>query len=103
MKRPLDVTPQARRDIAGILDWYRQHLGARAAVKVAQTIRSRLGALSQGRLKGAELVEGSAYLRAVAKKHVIIFLIDGNAIKIVRVVHGAQDLEAIATDLIGDK
>ena len=99
MKRHLDVTPQARRDIAAILEWYRQSLGPRAARKVAETIRTRLGGLELGRVKGSGLVAGSPYLRAVAKRHVIIFLADDSTIRIVRIVHGAQDLEAVAATL----
>jgi len=103
MKRRLDVTPQARRDMAAILDWYRENLGARAALKVAHTIRSRLKALEAGRVRGAELVAESRYMRIVAKSHIVIFLSEADAIKIVRIVHGAQDLEAIATDLEADQ
>jgi plasmid stabilization system protein ParE len=99
MKRRLDVTPQARRDIVSILGWYRENLGARAAQKVAQTIQSRLRSLESGRVKGAELTGGSSYMRAVAKKHVIVFTADDATIRLVRIVHGSQDMEAIAAEL----
>lgn len=99
MKRKLDVAPQARRDVSEILDWYRQNLGARAALKVAQTIQSRLAALAEGRVSAAELSSVSRFQRALAKKHVVIFSVDSDTIRIVRVVHGSQDLEAIAQKL----
>lgn len=99
MKRKLDVTPQARRDVAAILEWYHENVGARAALKVAQTIQSRLLALQAGRVAGSALSESSSYMRAVAKKHVVIFLPLHDRIQIVRVVHGSQDLEAIAQEL----
>lgn len=98
MKRALDVTPQARRDVVAILDWYRKNVGVKAALKVAQTLRTRLNSLATGRVRGAE-VDGSHYMRAVAKKHVIIFLAAPDAIRIVRIVHGAQDLDAIVASL----
>lgn len=103
MKRRLDVTLQARRDVAAIIEWYRENLGARAALKVAQTLRSKLAALEAGRTRGAAAVTASPYQRAVAKKHVIIFMLEDDAIKIVRIVHGAQDLEAIVAGLEEDQ
>lgn len=99
MKRRLDVTPQARRDVAAILEWYREHLGAKAALKVAQTLRSRIASLAEGRVRGADAVAASSYMRVVARKHVVVFLLEADAIKIVRIVHSAQDLEAIVSDL----
>lgn len=102
MKRRVEVTPQARRDVAAILDWYRQNVGARAALKVAQTIRSRLVSLEDGRALGTELAS-SGYRRLVAKKHIIVLLIEAGTIKVVRVVHGAQDLEAIVSKLSDDQ
>lgn len=99
MKRKVEVTPQARRDLASILVWYRENLGARAALKVAQTIQSRLSAMEAGRVRGAELIPESSYNRVVARKHVIVFQERGDSLEVVRIVHGSQDLEAIAADL----
>jgi|CXWL01.1.fsa_nt_gi hypothetical protein len=36
------------RDLESILQWYRENLGARAALKVAQTVQSRLTAMQNG-------------------------------------------------------
>jgi toxin ParE1/3/4 len=100
MKRRLEVTPQARRDLAAILDWYRTELGAAAALKVAATIRKRLQALQAGKLKGASLSpQAPGYSRVVAKRHNIVFRIVGGVLYIVRIVHGAQDMEAVARNL----
>lgn len=54
-------------------------------------------------MRGAELVANSHYMRIVAKKHVVIFALADDAIRVVRVVHGAQDIEAIASDLENDR
>ena len=99
MRRRLDVTPQARRDVAAILEWYRQNLGAKSALKVAKTLRLRTAALAAGRVRGVETAPSSQCKRAAAKKHVIIFSIEADAIRIARIVHGAQDLEAIVESL----
>jgi plasmid stabilization system protein ParE len=102
MKRRLEVTPQARRDVAGIQAWYHENLGARAARKVAETLQSRLRALERGRVKGAELAGGSRHRRALAKKHIVIFRTKEDVIWVVRIVHGSQDLEAVAAQLDRD-
>jgi plasmid stabilization system protein ParE len=99
MKRKVEVAPQARRVLASIILWYRENLGARAALKVAQTIQSRLSAMEAGRVRGAELGPESRYKRVVARKHVILFCERGDILEVVRIIHGSQDLEAIAADL----
>lgn len=99
MKRKVEVTPQARRDLVAIIQWYRENLGARASLKVARTIQTRLRALEAGRVMGALLAPESQFRRAVAKKHIIVFRDRGDELEVVRIVHGSQDLEAIAADL----
>lgn len=89
MKRTVEVTPQARRDLASNIVWYRENLGARAAVKVAQTIQSRLGAMEAGRVRGAELIPESRYKRVVARRHVIVFRERGDILEVVRIIHGS--------------
>jgi plasmid stabilization system protein ParE len=42
-------------------------------------------------------------MRAVAKKHVVVFLTEPDTIRIIRIVHGALDLEALASDLEGGR
>ncbi|MGD9968582.1 MAG: type II toxin-antitoxin system RelE/ParE family toxin [Hyphomonadaceae bacterium] len=50
-------------------------------------------------MKGAEFVAESRYKRVVAKKHVVVFRERGDILEVVRIVHGSQDLEAIAAEL----
>lgn len=103
MKR-VEFTRQAQRDFSAILAWYRANMGPRAALKVVRTINSKLRALSAGRLAGASAsAPRSPYLRAVARKHVVIFLASEDRVRIVRIVHGAQDIEAIIAELQQDE
>lgn len=93
--RKLLVTPQASRDFTAIVTWYKQELGARAAAKVVRTLRAGIRAccrvpLSQA--KRADLPEG--FFRVVAKTHIIVFRIEENTARIVRILHGARDLSA---------
>jgi toxin ParE1/3/4 len=84
-----------------LLTWYRQTIGARTTLKVAQTIAGKLRAIEAGRAHGREL-NGSRYLRVVAKKHIIILQNIGDTVRVVRIVHGAQDLERVVADLPND-
>ena len=96
MKRRFEVAPQARRDLAGILSWYRAEMGASAALKVATTIRNRLRSLESGKLKGSAIwPEAPGYFRVVARKHVIIFKVLPDRLRVVRIVHGGRDIPAL--------
>jgi|CXWL01.1.fsa_nt_gi plasmid stabilization system protein ParE len=56
--------------------------------------------MEAGELVGAKLASGvSRYMGVVARRHVIVFRAQGDALLIVRIVHGAQDIEAIAAQL----
>lgn len=101
MKQRIEFAPQAKRDLSAILKWYRENLGARAALKVARTIDGKLRSIAAGRSPGAAVAD-SNYVRVVARKHVIILVMRGEIAQIVRIVHGAQDLEVIAADLSED-
>jgi plasmid stabilization system protein ParE len=102
MKLRVEIAPQARRDLDSILTWYRSNIGARSALKVAQTIAGKLRAIEAGRVRGGEL-RASRYLRVVAKKHVIIMQRNGDVIYVARIVHGAQDLEQVVANLSEDQ
>src|SRR5262245_11801222 len=94
--RKLLVTPQASRDFAAIIDWYRQELGASAAAKAGRTIQAGVRActrVSLSQAKRADLSEG--YFRVVAKSHIIVFQINENTARIVRILHGARNIAAI--------
>ena len=96
MMRRFEVAPQARRDLANIISWYRDEMGASAALKVATTIRARLRSLESGKLKGSEILpEAPGYFRVVARKHVIIFKVLPDMLQVVRIVHGARDIPAL--------
>jgi plasmid stabilization system protein ParE len=95
-RRSLVVTPQARRDLLDIAAWYRDNLGPSAAAKVAKTLRAGLEtacAITPEAARRPDLPDG--FLRVVAKTHLIIFQIDGEVTRVVRVVHGSRDLPGL--------
>jgi plasmid stabilization system protein ParE len=93
--RKLLVTPQASRDFTAIVAWYKQERGARAAGKVVRTLQAGVHAcarISLSQAKRADLPEG--YFRVVAKTHLIVFKINADTARIVRILHGARNIAA---------
>jgi len=94
--RQLAVTPQAQRDLAAIIAWYRRELGALAASKAARSIQAGIRAAARielSRARREDLPEG--YFRVVARAHLIIFKVEQNTGKIVRILHGARDIATL--------
>lgn len=92
-QRLLVVTPQARRDLLAIVEWYRVEMGAAAAAKAARTIKAGFVAAARIHATAAQredLPEG--YYRVVARSHLVIFQIMGDETCIVRIVHGSRDV-----------
>jgi plasmid stabilization system protein ParE len=99
MKRRLVVTPRARREFLAIVEWYRSELGAGAAAKVARSLRTGIEAATRINPEAAtreDLPEG--YYRVVARAHLVIFRIEGDKIRVYRIVHGARDLPSLLAD-----
>lgn len=93
--RKILVTPQASRDLNTILAWYKREFGPRTTAKVARTLQAGIRACSRVQLSHAaraDLPEG--YYRVAAKTHIIVFRIDADAARIVRILHGARDIAA---------
>jgi plasmid stabilization system protein ParE len=77
-------------------------LGPRAAAKVARTLQAGIRACSRIQLsqaKRTDLPEG--YFRVVAKTHLIVFQIEADTARVVRILHGARDI-AITLDQEND-
>ena len=97
--RRLVVTPQAQRDIAATVEWYRSELGPAAAAKVLRTLRAGLVAatrIDEAAARRTDLPEG--YYRVVAKAHLVVFQVVGSEARVIRVVHGARDLPHLLGD-----
>ncbi len=89
--RRLPVTPRAQRELRES-----QHLGAKAALKALRSIQSGIRATTRISIPQAtrpDLPEG--YFRVVAKTHLVIFQIEGDAAKVVRLLHGARDISVL--------
>lgn len=94
--RRLAVTPQAQRDFTAIITWYRRELGALSAAKAARSIQAGIRAAARidlNRARREDLPEG--YFRIVARTHLVIFKVENDIAKIVRILHGARDIAAL--------
>jgi plasmid stabilization system protein ParE len=94
--RRLVVTPHARRDLDTIIAWYRREFGAAAALTAARSIQAGIRACTRidtTSARRSDLPEG--YYRVVAKAHLVIFQIESDTAKIIRILHGARDIAAL--------
>lgn len=94
--RRIVFTPRAQREMRDIIASYRSSMGLAAAAKTARTLRAGLKATARISREAAtrpDLPEG--YFRVVAKAHLIIFQVEGDVSRIVRIVHGARDIPAL--------
>jgi len=49
--------------------------------------------MAEGKLKGLSCNTKGNYLRHIFKSHVIYFQEEGNDLKVIRILHGAMDVE----------
>jgi plasmid stabilization system protein ParE len=99
MRKRIVIAPQAKRDFTEIVAWYRRKMGAGPAAKVARTLQAGIRATLEIEAAAAsrpDLPDG--YVRVVAKAHLVIFQIEVDTVRIVRIVHSARDLPAALTD-----
>ncbi len=88
------LSPAARADLRRIRAWYKRELGPGAGAKVLQAIAQGFIQLQHGvSLEGATRPDlPLGVYRVVAKRHLILFEMDGNVALVLRIVHGARDL-----------
>jgi plasmid stabilization system protein ParE len=101
-RRPIEdhwLSPQpraARADLRRIRAWYKKELGPGASAKALATIEQALSQLQSGVTPEAatrpDLPVG--IYRLIAKRHLILFEMDGSVALVLRIVHGARDLSA---------
>lgn len=92
--RGFRLSPAARADLRRIRAWYRRELGPGAAAKALVSIEQALTQLQLG-VSLATATRPDLPLgvyRVIAKRHVVLFEMDGEIALVLRVVHGARDL-----------
>jgi plasmid stabilization system protein ParE len=99
-RRRVIVTPQARQDLQAISSWYRHHMGKSSALKVSRSLRAGLTNVSITSLAPAareDLPEG--YFRVVAKSHLIVFRMEQDVARVIRVIHASRDVVAALEEI----
>lgn len=88
------LSPAARADLRRIRAWYKKGLGPGTAAKTLKTIEQALAQHQHGVSLDAatrpDLPIG--IYRLVAKRHLILFEMQGEIEHVLRIVHGARDL-----------
>lgn len=88
----LDITPAAATDIREIFSYSLTNWGEAKARKYVADLRRRMHALARGSTSGTRADDISAGLRRlIAGSHVIWFRIQGDRLRIIRILHQSRD------------
>jgi toxin ParE1/3/4 len=95
-RQPISWSPEARADLAGIWDYYREVAGLNTAERISREVNRTCNILSDHPFVGRSRSEIRAGLRSlVANPHVIFYRVtDHDAPEIVRIVDERQDIDA---------
>ena len=88
----LDLSSDARADLNDILAYSAKQWGPVKAFDYVGEIRERMDALARGDLSGTR-VDGipSGLRRQIVSSHVIWFRVEGDRLRVVRVLHQSRD------------
>ncbi|MBP1805660.1 type II toxin-antitoxin system RelE/ParE family toxin [Rubellimicrobium aerolatum] len=88
----LELAKEADSDLLDILRYGRTHWGGARAMTYIGEIRTRMRSLAAGHSSGTQADEIAPGLRRqVAASHVIWFRVEGDRLRVLRVLHGNQD------------
>ncbi len=94
-KLPIKRSPLAKQDIGGIWLGIALH-DSRAATRVVRDIDARIKSLSEHPELGPARPEIAEDMRVLVEgKYLILYRIRSTSVEIVRVVHGARDIETL--------
>ena len=93
--RPIIRSPQAKADVAEILSNLEERSRG-AAKRLAQAIQKRCEVLRKVPMMGRARDDLAPGLRSIViEKYVLFYRVTSDAIEVVRVLHGARDIESI--------
>lgn len=88
----LDIATEARADLRAIHSYSVEHWGRARSAAYLDNIQVKLRALAESALSGAPADEVRPGLRRqVAGSHVIWFRIEGDRLKVIRVLHQSRE------------
>lgn len=95
------IRPRARRDLSGIWTYTRRRWSVEQANRYLTSIHSEIARLRQNPKLGRPVQNAQApFLKRACGKHVIFYLIDADALDVVRVLHESMDF---STHLANDE
>jgi toxin ParE1/3/4 len=95
---------EARADMVSIADYLRAEAGPRAAARYLRDLHQRLSRLRERPKVGVLVPDYGAGVRFVpCRRHVIYYEVEKKHVVVLRVLHGAQDRDAIMRRKTGDQ
>lgn len=92
----LEVTADARADVADILSWLTRAAGRRVASDVVRRINVEIRRSREWPLTGAPRPKfGETTRMTTSDPYVIYFETEGDLVRVLRVLHGSRDRDAI--------
>jgi toxin ParE1/3/4 len=94
-RQAISWSPEARADLAGIWDYYREVAGLNTAERISREVNRTCNILSDRPFVGRSRNEIRAGLRSlVAYPHVIFYRVTDHAPEMVRILDERQDIDA---------
>lgn len=87
------LSPLAEDDLEAIWLYTLRHWSVAQANSYYRQLIAEIGALAAGRTRGRNCTVRAGYLKRSCGSHVIFFRDLGDALEIIRILHGAQDVE----------
>jgi len=89
----LSFSPRAAADLDGIWDYSAENWGPAQADRYIDELRDTCRALASGQKRGRDVSARPGYWKYPCGAHVIYFRDPGETLEIIRILHGAQDVE----------
>lgn len=87
------LSPLAEEDLEGIWLYTMQRWSVAQADSYYRQLITEIGVLAAGKTRGRHCTVRAGYLKRSCGSHVIFFRDLGDALEIIRILHGAQDVE----------
>jgi toxin ParE1/3/4 len=98
-KRAVDLTEDAQRDFRDILVYGEQQWGTAQRDRYEARLNRGLQSLARHPYLGRARNEIAAGVRSlVIQRHIILYRIEDDAIRVLRIVHASMDLRALTLD-----
>lgn len=86
------LSPGALDDLNGIYDYTAKTWGVAQAERYARLLQAAIERVADDPTLGQPIDERTGFFRYIAEKHLILYAVEADAIRVVRVLHQRMDL-----------